>query len=323
MRNLEAIILTFLLAVSTFMLVSEARAYVPNFAFQGHVRNDNGVGIAGATVRAADYSDTTDANGFYDIYVPHQLSTMVVANKTGYFTQEKYASTITQPTTVDFQLTEDTDTWVTMVALFPNTNLAYVKYTSASSHTITVKAYAAGSGMTKTYEQGVTSIYHAPGYPLVWKRKARATGIYDAVGTITDLFLRTFTDEYEAFYTEDEYVDPDSVGGATYGLLPGAPYGEEWSLSGSTTLQEGLKTTINCSPLGVGLSFELETTLAATIGHEDTVYWEITNDSPDHKYWFKVYMEDDIIPHIWYLYKEYVGPPGGGGGGGGGLFCAW
>ncbi len=313
MKKVEVFLLALLLAVSAFILVSESKAYIPNFGFQGYVRNNNGVGIAGATVCAADYSDTTDASGFYDIYVPHQLHTTLVASKTGYFTQEKQAGTITRPTTVNFQLAEDTDTWVTMVALFPNTNLALMEHTSSSSHTITVKAYAAGSGMTKTYTQEVETGIDAPGYPMVLKRKTVASGRYDALGTMLDLFVRRFTDEYVSFY-EDEYLDPNSVGGETWAVLPSQSIWRTYSLSGSTTLQEGLKTSLSLTVLGVGVSFELETSMAVTSGYEDKVYWKITNDSPDYRYYFKVYMEDDIVPHIWYLYREYVGSPPGGGG---------
>ncbi|MEM3874873.1 MAG: hypothetical protein QXU45_07065 [Candidatus Bathyarchaeia archaeon] len=86
------------------------------------------------------------------------------------------------------------------------------------------------------------------------------------------------------------------------------------SLSGSITLQGGLKTTVSVTILFVSVSQDLETTLAVTSGYTNQLYMKITNTDTGYKHYFKIYHEGNVIPHIWDIGREYV--DGGGGGGG-------
>jgi hypothetical protein len=217
----------------------------------------------------------------------------------------------------DFYLADDPLTMVTVVAFFPNTAYAYMKYTWGYSHTITVKAYTGGYGSTVTFTRQVTTSVDSPYPPRSFKRRTVATGVYNGSDNYKplDAWIRGVHDFYDMFY-ESEYLNPNNVGGETYGILPGSTVEQTVSLSGSTTLQGGLKTTVSVSipVIGVGFSVELETTLAVTTGYTNQLYWKITNTDTGYKHYFKIHYEENTIAHIWDVGKEYVGgDPGGGG----------
>lgn len=179
---------------------------------------------------------------------------------------------------------------VTVVAFFPNTPYAYMKYTYGYGHTVTVRAYTGAFGSTVTTTEGVKTSVDSPYPPRSTKRRAIASGAYDEGGTLLDLFIKNFTEFYDQFW-EDEYLDPNDIVGETWGILPGSTVERTASLSGSLTLRGGLKTTVSISILGIGVSQELETTLAVTAGYTNELYWKITNNDTDYKHYFEIYYE--------------------------------
>ncbi|MGB9694232.1 MAG: hypothetical protein ACPLYF_05250 [Fervidobacterium sp.] len=286
--------------------------------FAGYVRDKAGNPIAGANVSYGWLWTLTDANGYYEIFIGHRVgSGDLWCRKEGFFT-EVIRNNDPEGGWYDFYLSDDPATMVTIIAFFPNTPYSYVKYTWGYSHTITVKAYSGGYGSTVTFTREVTTSVDSPYPSRSFKRRTIATGVYNGSDNYKpiDVWIKDLCEPgfYDMFY-ENEYLNPSNVVGATYGLLPGSTIEQTVSLSGSTTLQAGLKTSVSVSIpiIGVGFSVDLETTLAVTVGCSDQVYWKITNTDSDYKHYFKVHYEGDTVPHIWDIGKEYVGgDPGGG-----------
>ncbi|MEM3874872.1 MAG: hypothetical protein QXU45_07060 [Candidatus Bathyarchaeia archaeon] len=146
----------------------------------------------------------------------------ITASKEGFFTEMIY-NTDPEGGWYDFQLADDPSTMVTVVALFPNTPYAYMKYTYGYRHTITVNAYTGAYGTTMSASEEVTYSVDSPYPPRSTKRRAIASGVYDGNGNLLDLFIKEFPRQgfYEQFY-ENEYLSPNGVSGETWGLLPGS-----------------------------------------------------------------------------------------------------
>ncbi|MBX5321490.1 MAG: hypothetical protein QHH12_06785 [Candidatus Bathyarchaeota archaeon] len=283
---------------------------ISDFEFYGYVYDDNFNPIQGATVRGGYYETTTDANGYYYLVVRGGPCDQLIAQKNGFFTEVKQVYPYYYPQQVNFRLTKNVYTIVTVVAFFPNTEYAYMKYTYGYHHTVTVKAYLGGFGTTITSREDVTYSVDSPYPHRSTKRKAIASGAYDEFGNLLDLFIVDFEDNYDQFY-ENEYLNPNNIGGEIWGILPGSTVEKTASLSGSVTLQGGLKTTVCASILGKSVSQELETTLAVTVGYTNQFYWKITN-TDTYKHYFKIYYEGNTLVHIWDLGRESSGGGGGG-----------
>jgi hypothetical protein len=306
-----------LLVLALTFTVNQASAVEPLSTglegFAGYVKDNGGNPIQGALIAYGGLSSTTDANGYYEIFIGHRIGAGDLrCSKYGFFTEVIYNDD-PEGGWYDFQLANDPYTMVTVVALFPNTNYAYMKYSWGYKHTLTVNAYTGAYGGTVTSTEEVTYSVDSPYPPRSTKRRAIASGAYDGSGNLLDLFIREMEYFRDQFY-ENEYLNPNSVSGETWGILPGSTVERTASLSGSVTFQGGLKTTVGVTILFVSISQELETTLTVTAGHTNELYWKITNTDSGYKHFFKVHYEGNTIPHIWDIGRE---PVGGGGGGGG------
>jgi hypothetical protein len=226
------------------------------------------------------------------------------------FAQVKQVYQYYYPQQVNFRLAKNVETWVTVVALFPDTNYAYMKYAHGYYHTVQVRAYLGVFGGTITRSEEYQFTVEGSYPPFSKKRKAIASGAYDEFGNLLDLFVVDFKDNYDQFY-ENEYLNPNNVGGITLGILPGKSEGGAAKLSGSVTLQGGLRTKVDASINGKSISQVLETTLAVTTGYINQLDWKITN-TDTYKHYFKVYYENNILVHIWDLGRENSGGGGGG-----------
>jgi len=288
--------------------------------FYGYVKDKVGNPIQGATVSYGWKSNTTDANGYYEIFIGHLIGEGDLnCSKTGFFNEIIHNSD-PQGGSYDFCLSDNPATMVTIVALFPNTPDAYEEYTSGYDHTITVKNYAGGTGYTLSSAEHSTQSFGCSAPSRRLARRAFATGTCNGTGnySLLDMWLKDFDNFFDQFFV-DEYINPNNVVCETRGELPGSTESRTDTLSGSLTLQAGLQTSVSVSIpfIGVGFSVPLESTVATTVGHADTFSWTISNPDPYYKHYYKIYYEGGVIPHIWDVGKEYVGDPGGGGGGGG------
>jgi hypothetical protein len=285
--------------------------------FWGHVQDNSGYPIQGAVVSWSWRNATTDADGYYEIFVGHRLgSGDLICKKNGYFIQTQH-NTDPEGGQYDFQLAKNPDAWVTVTAFFPNTPYASIEYATGYQITVTVDCYSGGFGTTLTWNEEKTTSIGGSYPPFSYRRKTEASGAYDGSGSLLDLFIKRPREEYDEFY-ETEYLNPNTTAGTIYGILPGN-YVEQTvtKTSGSVTLQGGLKTSIGVGIYGVSISEELQTTIALTYGNTIKIQWFINNGDAGYKHYFKVYYEGNMIVHIWDIGKERVNMPASGGGGGG------
>lgn len=318
--NTKCIVLGFIVLLTSTVVSTVYGSVKPkdvsDFEFYGYVYDANFNPIQGATVSGGYYTTTTDENGYYYLVVRGGPCDQLIAQKNGFFAQVKRVYPYYYPQQVNFQLTENVKTMVTIAALFPNTQYAYMKYTYGVYHIVTVKAYLGVFGSTITHS--VKYLYSIGGSypPFSEKKRAIVSGAYDEFGNLLDLFIVGFENFYDQF-EENEYLNPNNVGGTIHGILPGKDKEGYAELNGSVVLQGGLRTIVNALIYGRSISQVLETTLSVTTGYINRVDWKITNNDI-YKHYFKEYREGNNIVHIWDLGKE-----SGGGGGGCPILFVW